>query len=259
MASPMAAFLANEPPAARVPVEWRYADPPGAEWRPIYAAPPASVRALVASAALSYGAGRPTLFRAGGAVWFSSRGRPIELPVPRWGYSSESLAWAAARSWPEAWESCPEPLWMLHAAARFVPAGRLAAAVVALLEPALPLMPPEEALLSVSALVARVGRWAGGFEGAPDAESVGAVRSAAEALARRGDPRGSAVAAAAHRVATIPLAADDPEGVDPSLAAAATAAARDLSALPGWDPVAMAGRVRAAVPLSSILLGVTGM
>ncbi len=43
-------------------------------------------------------------------------GEPRRLLVPAWAYDKDATAWAKARPWLEAWETCPDARWMLHAA-----------------------------------------------------------------------------------------------------------------------------------------------
>jgi hypothetical protein len=259
--SSLGAYLSNAPPLASrtVLVEWRYADPPGAHWRTIHRVPVESVVPMVTAASRSFGGGRPALFRAGGDAWFAT-GRLLRmLPEPRWTYSGESLAWSARRSWPEAWEECREPLWMLHAAARYVASGVLADAVVDLLEPALGLVPSDASLLPIFALASQVRGWANGRESAPSDGSVGATRRSADDLRRGGHEAAARVAAAVGRAATIPLASTGYEDVDGNLGAPATAAVAELASLPGWDSPAMADRVRARILLSALLTQLTGL
>lgn len=261
MPSPLGAYLSNAPPVASrtVLVEWRYADPPGAPWRPIYRVPAESVVPMVTAASRSYGGGKPALFRAGANVWFSTSRLLRMLPDPQWTYSRESLAWSARRSWPEAWEECREPLWMLHAAARYVAAGVLTGAVVDLLEPALGLVPSGASLLAIFALASQVRGWADGREGAPSDGSVGAARRSADDLRRDGHEAAARVATAVGRAATIPLASTGHEDVDGNLGAPAAAAIAELASLPGWDSPAMAERVRARILLSALLTELTAL
>ncbi len=43
-------------------------------------------------------------------------GEPRRIPAPVWSYTEEATAWAKARPWLEAWETCEDARWMLHAA-----------------------------------------------------------------------------------------------------------------------------------------------
>ncbi len=43
---------------------------------------------------------------------------PRRIERPSWGYTKESRAWSERRSWVEAWESCTDATWMMHALAR---------------------------------------------------------------------------------------------------------------------------------------------
>ncbi len=42
---------------------------------------------------------------------------PRRIPAPVWSYTGEASAWTKRRPWLEAWETCPDARWMLHAAA----------------------------------------------------------------------------------------------------------------------------------------------
>lgn len=240
--------------AGSVLVEWRYVDPPGAHWRPIYEAPSASVVPLVTTASKTYGNGRPVLFRAGPNVWFASSGFLRLLSDPDWTYSQESRRWAAARSWPEAWERCQNPLWMLHAASYLVPAGAIARAVVDLVRPALAHV--RGAVFDTA--LARLDRWAQG-ELAAEA-GVAPAELAREAARAEGRPGAAASAAAAvTRAATIPLVESDPEAVDGRLSRVASDAIERVSSIPGASPPTMADAVRARIPLSAVLRGLAGL
>ncbi len=47
-----------------------------------------------------------------------TRAEPRRIPAPVWTYSEDATAWAKARPWLEAWETCEDARWMLHAAAK---------------------------------------------------------------------------------------------------------------------------------------------
>ncbi len=52
-------------------------------------------------------------------------GEPRRIPAPAWTHSREAAAWVKKRPWLEAWETCENALWMLHAAVRVVVDRRL--------------------------------------------------------------------------------------------------------------------------------------
>ncbi len=42
---------------------------------------------------------------------------PRRIPAPKWTCDPEARTWSKSRSWLEAWETCPDARWLLHAAA----------------------------------------------------------------------------------------------------------------------------------------------
>ena len=56
----------------------------------------------------------------------------VRLPTPRWSYSLDSRQWSERLEMIDAWETCPEAGWMLHAAASaLVPIRKVVAAAAA--------------------------------------------------------------------------------------------------------------------------------
>ncbi len=46
----------------------------------------------------------------------ATRAEPRRIPAPVWTYSEEAAAWVKKRRWLDAWETCEDARWMLHAA-----------------------------------------------------------------------------------------------------------------------------------------------
>lgn len=62
--------------------------------------------------------------------WWMEPGAPLRRLAPaRWDGSDEALTWTAQRAWVDAWERCPNALWMLRALPRSIPRNALVRAL----------------------------------------------------------------------------------------------------------------------------------